>query len=165
MSLTSKDKFAGAAQEIALGKAVSSISGNIKVEQFENGLIVERGGMQIKIDTTAGLIGIGDKVSPLRTTNSRGENDAFEQEVIGAHRYGKSSGTPEFAAYATDHKALVRRGNNQFVLIKDLNDGSYGVALMKDNTLSAGEIQAPGASPKTIQSLDRDMSPLTPAMI
>ncbi|MGB4107033.1 MAG: hypothetical protein WBK55_04485 [Alphaproteobacteria bacterium] len=166
MSITNKDKFANAAQEIALGEPLALIeieTPEINVCRFKNGLTIRRGEEEeIKIDMIACLIGAGDKTSPLRTTNSRGENDAFENEVIGAHRYGKSSGTSQFAAYATEGKTLVRIDNNQFILIKDLNNGSYGVAMMKDNMLSSGEIQLPGTAPKPVQSFDRDFSPLLP---
>ena len=60
MSLTNTNKFAEAAQEIALGRFISSIEApGINVSRFEKGLTIQRGDETIKIDTTSGVVGAG----------------------------------------------------------------------------------------------------------
>ncbi|MCE7887055.1 MAG: hypothetical protein DYH13_06095 [Alphaproteobacteria bacterium PRO2] len=167
MSLTNKDKFADAAQEIALGRFISSIEApGISVSRFEKGLTIQRGDETIKIDTTAGIVGAGDETFPLRSTSEDKDMKVFKAQSNGAYSFGKTySNDREFVLYAAPYKSFIRIDDANGVLVIDLNKETRGVAVFNNDILRTGVIQMPETGLKATPSLDRDLSPLTPAMI
>lgn len=167
MSLTSKDNFASAAQEIELGRLISSIDApGMNVRRFEKGLTIQRGDETIKIDTTAGVVGAGDATFPLRSTNDGKDMSVFKAQSNGAYAFGKTySNDREFVLYAAPYKSFIRIDDSNGVLVIDLNKDARGIAVFNNDILRTGVIQMAEASPKVASSMDRDLSPLTPAMI
>ena len=163
MSLTNTNKFAEAAQEIALGRFISSIEApGINVSRFEKGLTIQRGDETIKIDTTSGVVGAGEETFPLRSTSDGKDMKLFKEQTNGAYTFGKTySNDREFVLYTAPYKSFIRID----VLVIDLNKDTRGVAVFNNDILRTGIIQMPEVSPKMAQSLDRDLSPLTLAMI
>lgn len=167
MSLTNTNKFADAAQEIALGRFISSIEApGINVSRFEKGLTIQRGDETIRIDTTSGVVGAGEETFPLRSTSDSKDMKLFKEQTNGAYTFGKTySNDREFVLYTAPYKSFIRIDDANGVLVIDLNKDTRGVAVFNNDILRTGIIQMPEAGPKMTQSLDRDLSPLTPAMI
>jgi hypothetical protein len=156
-------------EELATGKPLSSIQGTngLSVESFAHGLKIKKGNDEVTIDTTAGLIVTSDgKTIAMQSTNSGGEMDAFKRHTQNAFVFGQTfrDNDDTLTVSATSRKTLVIFGEDKgnALLVSDFDDGTRGVAMFRDGTLSAAEYTM---SPKPTQILDRDMSPLLTAKV
>ena len=145
--------FTGAAQTLAIGEPVSSVTApGITALLCERGLQITRGAEILTVDTHLGLLAAADgRTARLEKISTRGERDAFKRQSHGACAFGQSYGDDkdQLAVYTAGSKAFIRFGDflGDALLLQNLDASTRGVALLKDGSLSAGEITVPGPVP------------------
>jgi len=163
MTVNNKDTFADVAQQIAIGTPISSINApGINVELFAQGLKIKRGHEEIVIDTAAGVLASDGQTSLLRSTNVRGDTDAFKLQSQKVFAFGQSfeDDKDQLAVSVTSRGAFIRYGDDlgNAVLISKIDDNSRGIALFSDKGLSAGEIRVSTTGPSVKRDIDNALT-------